>query len=148
MTLTNAYTIEIKNRLSELTHVTDRLMTICEEQNMNAGTSFHLQLACDELITNTISYGYEDEDERTIRISVTFSGEEVALVIEDDGRPFDPFGSRGTPDLTLDVEEREIGGLGIHLVTRIMEQVAYERAGRYNITRLTTKRNKNSEGTP
>lgn len=146
-TLTNEYTIEIANRLSELALLTDRLTAICEEQGLGARASFHLQLVCDELVTNTISYGYDNDDERTIRISATFTPDEVALVIQDDGRPFNPFQNRDSPDLTLGVEEREIGGLGIHFVKRVMERVAYERSGRYNVISMTMNRNKSSEGT-
>jgi anti-sigma regulatory factor (Ser/Thr protein kinase) len=146
-TLTNEYTIELANRLSELAHLTDRITAIGEEQGIGARASFHLQLVCDELVTNTISYGYDSDDERTIRISVTFTPDEVALVIKDDGRPFNPFQNRDSPDLTLGVEEREIGGLGIHFVKRVMERVAYERSGRYNVISMTMKRNKSSEGT-
>lgn len=145
MTLLNEYRLEIANRLPELARVSDWLDDLCGEQGVQARTVFHLQLVCDELITNTISYGYEDEADHPILVTVKVGEKEIELSITDDGDPFDPF-QQETPDLMLAADERPVGGLGIHFVKRVMDEVAYERLEGYNRVRMLTKREKQAEG--
>jgi len=83
-------------------------------------------MACDELLNNVISYGYEEEAEHEIGITMTMIPDRVTIVITDDGRPFNPF-NKLAPDTTSSLEDREIGGLGIHLVRNLMSKVAYRR---------------------
>jgi anti-sigma regulatory factor (Ser/Thr protein kinase) len=59
----------------------------------------------------------------------------LTVTLTDDGPPFDPFG-RAAPDTTLSVEERPIGGLGLHLVRELMDKVSYERRDGYNVVVL------------
>jgi anti-sigma regulatory factor (Ser/Thr protein kinase) len=98
----------------------------------------------DELLNNTISYGYEDEDEHLIELAIVLSGGRLYATISDDGRPFNPFDS-GAPDTDLSVEDRPIGGLGVHLVRNVMDRVSYERRGANNVVLLEMQLESNKE---
>jgi anti-sigma regulatory factor (Ser/Thr protein kinase) len=92
----------------------------------------------DELLGNIINYAYTDEQEHTIEVRVEFFGDRLTVTIEDDGIPFNPL-EKDTPDTELPLEERKIGGLGIHLVRNMMDKVSYQR--RITKNRLTLVKN-------
>jgi len=132
------YTFELKSKLSEL----DRLCLNCEEIGQSIGVSdksvFELNLALDELFTNIISYGFQDNHEHIIKIRITVEGDQLQMRIEDDGVPFNPLESK-TPDFQCGIEECKIGGLGIHLIKKLMDDVQYQRVADKNILVLRRK---------
>ena len=79
-------------------------------------------LASDELVTNTITYGGPD---LRIEVAVLLQDGRLSMTIEDNGKPFDPF-SAPAPDLTASLEDRAIGGLGVHIVSSLMDNVFYK----------------------
>ena len=81
------------------------------------------------------TYAYSDEDEHNIEIKVELSGDRLTVSITDDGIPFNPFGVE-TPDTKLSLEERKTGGLGIHLVRKVMDKVSYQRRIDKNVITL------------
>ena len=94
-----------------------------------------LNVSLDELLANTVSHGRTGSDPCSITVEVELDQEHVSATITDDGPPFDPF-AMDAPDTTLSVEERPIGGLGIHLVEQLMDRVSYERREGHNIVVL------------
>ena len=132
------YTFELKNKLSEL----DRLCLNCEEVGQSIGVSdksiFEMNLALDELFTNIISYGFQDNHEHIIKVRITIEGDQLQMRIEDDGVPFNPLESK-TPDFQCGVEECKIGGLGIHLIKKLMDDIQYQRVADKNILFLRHK---------
>lgn len=89
-----------------------------------------LLLCCEELLTNTITYGFGEDrpsGTREIRLSVTAGPGSVTLELADNAAPFNPL-LRPDPDLTLDLEQRPVGGLGVYFVKRIMDELHYEPA--------------------
>jgi anti-sigma regulatory factor (Ser/Thr protein kinase) len=100
-------------------------------------------MALDELLSNVISYGYQDSGEHKIRIKFSFESNILTIIIQDDGQPFDPTQIE-TPDLESSVEDRKIGGLGIHIVRNMMDEFSYERIDNKNVITLkkTDKPNK------
>ena len=89
---------------------------------------FGFQLALDEILTNVISYGFE-EDARDPVITVTLhlSDTAVGAVIQDNGRPFNPLEDAAEPDVNLPASGRPVGGLGIHLTKAFVHSLTYER---------------------
>ena len=85
----------------------------------------------EELVTNTIKYGYSDDDVHYIRVVVRI-GPPATMVIEDDGQPFNPLLDAPAPDLDAVTEERPIGGLGLHMVKTMAKSLAYRREGEIN----------------
>ena len=98
---------------------------------------FEINLALDELFTNIISYGYRDDKDHLIEITITPQNNTLELCIEDDGVPFN-LQDVDDPDLPCDIETCKIGGLGIHLIKNLMDEVCYVR--KKNKNRLTLKK--------
>lgn len=113
----------------------DRLEAFTETAALSPRTAHRLTLVCEELATNVAMHGSVGPDGATyIEITVDRFPDHVAVMVEDDGRPFDPL-SQAAPDISLDLDEREIGGLGIHLVRKLVRSIAYERrAGRNRLS--------------
>ncbi|SFM02256.1 serine/threonine-protein kinase RsbW [Paenibacillus sp. 1_12] len=127
--------IELTNDLQELTRLGIWLTAWAEQQSVDSRTLFQLNLVCDELVTNTILYGCNSESAHTIKISLWVDPEHIELTITDDGRAFDPL-SLPSPDVQEALEERQIGGLGIHFVRTSMDEAIYERVGALNTIRM------------
>ena len=92
----------------------------------------------DELLTNTISYGYEDSGEHRIDLMIRLDGDVLAVQISDDGIEFAP-DSADDPDTNASIEDRPIGGLGIFLTRQMMDSFEYRRDEGLNIVTLTKK---------
>jgi len=75
------------------------------------------------VVSNILDYGGDDP---RVEIAVTVGGGRVAVEIVDNGAAFNPM-AQATPDTNLSVEDRAIGGLGIHLVRKLMDAVGYDR---------------------
>ena len=94
-----------------------------------------VNVVLDELLTNTISYGFAGRERGEVTIAVELRTDRLSVTLTDDGKPFDPFGM-AAPDTAPSVEERRIGGLGIHLVRRMMDEVSYHRRADRNVVIL------------
>ena len=85
--------------------------------------AFSVNLCLDELITNTILHGLQGAQNRLIRVCMNISAQLLEIFIKDDAPHFDPFLQAPIPDLDLDLDERQVGGLGVHLVKTLMDDV-------------------------
>ncbi len=128
--------ISIVNRLDELSLITEQFDTFCEDYNIPAHCNQKVNLSVDDLVNNIISYGYEDELEHQIELRFTLYEKALMIVIEDDAMPFNPF-EGDSADISLSIEEREIGGLGIHLIKKLMSSYDYQRKANKNVVVLT-----------
>jgi sigma-B regulation protein RsbU (phosphoserine phosphatase) len=93
-------------------------------------------LAVEEIFVNIAHYAYEEGARGAIELRCAVCPESVFLEFEDSGAPFDPL-SRKDPDVTARLEEREIGGLGIFIVKKIMDSVEYCREEGRNLLRMS-----------
>ena len=94
-----------------------------------------VNVALDELLTNARSHGQTGRDPCSVTAEVELDHERLTVTLTDDGTPFDPF-EQDAPDTTLSVEDRPIGGLGIHLVGQLMDKVSYQRREGHNVVVL------------
>lgn len=127
--------IKIRNDLSEIRRLAKWAGLFCEEHNIGH-TENRLTLVLEELLTNVISYGYDDDDTHEIHISLKIGDGLLTSVFDDDGRPFDPYEAQ-KPIMDGPLEDRSVGGLGIHLILTIMDTVDYERVDGRNRTTMT-----------
>ena len=127
--------IKIKNDLKEIAIAIEWFEAFGLENKMAFVIIQKFNIAFDELLNNIISYSYNDEDEHFIDIDIELKDERLIITISDDGIPFNPF-IIGPPDTTLSVEERYIGGLGIHIVKNLMDEYEYKRHVNNNIITL------------
>src|SRR5262245_49078490 len=130
--------IKLKNKVSELDGLSQTLREFGQRHGLASKVIHDLNLAMEEILTNIISYGYTDNREHEVKVRLSAQLGEVSVEIEDDGQPFNPL-EAPEPDITKPLEERKIGGLGIHLVRNVMDGLEYKRQGERNL--LTIKKN-------
>ncbi len=130
--------LSLVNDLRAIAGAADKIGAFCAEHGLAEEISFEVNLAVDELLTNTISYGYDDDEEYRIDLSLRLEGGTLIVEIADDGRPFDPL-QAPEPDLGASLEERTVGGLGIYLVRKTKDSVAYRREDGRNVVTLTKR---------
>ncbi|MCP4285814.1 MAG: ATP-binding protein [Gammaproteobacteria bacterium] len=127
--------IQLKSQLSELTQLTEVVKAFGEENGLAMKEIFNLNLVLDELVTNIIQYGYEGADGNVIRIRLWLEGSWIRVELTDDARPFNPL-TACPANLDTSLQERAVGGLGIHMVRELMNEVNYRRVGDRNILSL------------
>ena len=124
-------TLRLHNSLLELDRIGDAVEDFGQAHGLSPKLRYQIRLVLDELLTNSITYGYPDGGDHDIRVSMRLDGSRLRFELEDDARPFDPLSAK-VPDLDSSADRRQIGGLGIHLVRTIMDRVAYQRVGGTN----------------
>lgn len=131
-------TLNIHNNIAEISQLAPFLDEVAEAYGIAPDVSFKLNLALDEALANSISYAYPEGTEGNITLEAGMDGDELLFHLIDQGTPFDPT-KEGDVDITLSVEERPIGGLGIFLIKQMMDSVTYKRVDNKNILELRKK---------
>ena len=116
--------LNVKASVESLQHVTDSIETFLRRKGFKDETVFDVRLAADEAITNVIQQGYEGR-EGMIHIRCEASTKEIVLVVEDSAKPFN-LSSVEEPRFSDSLEKRQIGGLGVYLIKKKMDQVTHE----------------------
>ena len=129
---------EIENKIEALSVLAGEIEDLAEKWELPMQLTMSLNLVLEEAVSNVIFYAFNDHQKHLIQISLALENKILTVEIVDDGIPFDPL-SQKLPDITLPVEERPIGGLGILLILKIMDQVSYSRQNNQN--RLTLVKN-------
>jgi anti-sigma regulatory factor (Ser/Thr protein kinase) len=104
-------------------------------QRLPSGVVNSLNVVLDEAVSNAINHGYDAGVRGEIAVRLWRMPDHVEVEVEDDGRPFDPL-QAPPPDLSLPLERRPIGGLGIHLMKNLMDEVSYARQGDRNVLKM------------
>lgn len=120
------------NKIEAMSSVMEAVSSKLEEHGASQSAIFACTLALEELVTNIIKYGYDDADEHQIDVQLSINGGGFELTIVDDGHEFDPF-QAPEPDINAPLEERGIGGLGIHFVRNLLDRYQYVRQDNRNI---------------
>ena len=110
-----------------------------EQEDWEPALTFKVKLAIEELGINVVNHGRVDKTPE-IEIVVNSSPEKLSITMKDDGRPFDPLHDAPEPDLTSALEDRPIGGLGIHFVRERMDEMSYRHEDGKNCLALTLNR--------
>ena len=138
MTITS--TITLPGKLDSLYAFMDFVTSCAREQEITSERISEIELALEEVLVNIIKHAYKECGiDGEIEITCTID-DDRSLVIEiaDSGTPFDIFSS-SEPDLSLDINERQIGGLGIFFVKKLMDEVRYRREDDQNKLTLVVK---------
>ena len=128
----------LHNDIQQIPQLADFVETIAFEKKIDQGTAMSLNLALEEAVTNVIQYAYPEGSDGLVDIEAIIREDQLDFIITDSGRAFDPT-AKPEVDITAGVEERPIGGLGIHLVKHIMDSVTYKRVDRKNILTMIKK---------
>lgn len=132
--------IRVANDLKELAVIAEQVDAFCGQREISPAVAYQVNLSLDELLTNTINYGYEDGVRHEIRIDLSIDGDRLVIRIEDDARQFDLTDSDpNKADTDSDLDERMPGGLGIFIVHQMMDTVSYRRENNKNVVLLGKK---------
>ncbi len=124
--------LTVKNNLTEIERLADWVLDFGRDQDLQDDLVWELRLVLEELVTNIISYGYADTAEHTIAVSMTARSADIIVRIQDDAGPFNLL-EHPLPDLDIPYEDREIGGMGIHMIRKIMDEISYTRKENGNL---------------
>lgn len=125
-------TLHITNELNQLLLLDSFLVEAANDYQFDGRLLMDIKLALEETVTNIILYAYPGEKGKEISICLTYGDGQLKIILIDSGIAFNPI-EKPEPDLTLPLEERPIGGLGIYLVKQLMTEIKYSRSGDKNI---------------
>ena len=138
--MTNGFRMTIGADRSGIARVNAAFASFADLHALPAPVRRSLQIALDELLSNTIDHGFAGQGEGKAIIEAEAGPNQVILRLTDDGPPFDPFGVAPLPpDASLPLAERRSGGHGIHLVRELMDEVSYQRRAGRNVVVLTKR---------
>ena len=125
--------ITVKAQIDSIPAVTDFVVDLLEKNQCNMRAQMQLCVAIDELFSNIAYYAYPDRaGEATLIAAFDATERMFSLTFIDSGIPYNPL-EKADPDVTLSAEEREIGGLGIMMVRKTMDDMTYEYRDGQNI---------------
>lgn len=127
--------ITIKSEINNVSVVTQMVEEYLEEHDVSPKVIVQFNIAIDELFSNICYYAYKEPGDVTVAVDITDEPRAVELVFCDGGIPYNPL-EKEDPDVTLSAEERQIGGLGIFMVKKSMDQMIYSYEDGKNILRL------------
>ena len=128
----------IGNTIAEMVKVIEFVEKFGAAHGIPQAAINDLNVCLDELLNNTISYGYDDQAPHSIAVDLTLAAGLLTADIKDDGKPFDPRKSTPKPSRGT-IQSRAVGGLGLHFVKTLMDEVRYMRMGRNNVVRLVKR---------
>jgi serine/threonine-protein kinase RsbW len=125
-------TIHIAADVREIERLNRLVRQFGELHDVPSRTLYSVNLALDELVTNVILYGYEEASGKEVVVKLISSTTDLVASVSDEGKAFNPL-DVAAPDLNAPLEDRQLGGLGIHLVRSLMDKVSYEREDTKNV---------------
>ena len=141
VTMTNKVLLQefsLPTRLSEIERLADAVSAALPDR---PDLAFSANLCLEELITNIITHGLHGAPDRIIQVRMSMSDEWLEIILKDDAPPFDPFKEVPEPDFDIALEDRPIGGLGVHLVKTLMDDARahYDGSGNLIVMLKTTR---------
>lgn len=127
----DSLSIAVPNELPAVSRTTEQVEAFCSGRGIADTVARKFSLALDETLTNAVSYAFPEGGRHSIAVRIDHRAGYLTATVSDDGAPFDPL-SQPAPDIHAPIEQRKIGGLGIHLVRTLMETVEYRRRGDRN----------------
>src|SRR5215207_7482031 len=122
-----------------LDEIRDFVAEIARQGGFNDKEVYSLQLAADEAASNIIEHAYEGVSNASLDISCDMQGDAIVIIMRDEGLSFDPSQVK-QPNLKAKLSERQIGGLGVYLMRKLMDDVRYESAGKSNTLTMIKRR--------
>jgi serine/threonine-protein kinase RsbW len=125
----------LNSSLAEVERLGREFGHFADVNQLSKAVRFAVNLALEELVTNVINHGYKGLADQRIAVEVIIGPDEVTARVEDWGPPFDPL-QAPSPDTAAPLDEREVGGLGIHLSKQMLDGLTYSRSGDKNCVDL------------
>ena len=132
--------LTLPNDIETIPQLNEFIDGFCEQRDIDNDITMSLNLAIEEAVVNVMNYAYPEGTVGYVDIEAEADDDFVTFVISDTGKPFDPT-QKDEVNTELSAEDRPIGGLGIHLVRRMMDEISYRYADHRNILTLRKKIN-------
>ena len=116
----------------EMLNVAKDLEEFCDSEALPQDIAFALNLCVDEMFTNVASYAYDGDKDGKVELEVLIQDGFLKTYIRESGKPFNPLCEAKAPDLDAPLQERDIGGLGVYLLKKNMDELSYKRIGETN----------------
>ena len=126
--------LTISNQLAELRRMGFALAEFLDDEGVSKSTAHRVKLVVEELVVNVIQHAFDDGTPHAILLDVRTDPRGVAVVVEDDGKPFDPTVAHFPPLKDL-LESGKSGGLGVAIIRKVTRELSYERADDKNRVR-------------
>jgi anti-sigma regulatory factor (Ser/Thr protein kinase) len=123
---------------SEIRQLHDKLDALAGESGIAPESLHKVQLAIEEYLTNVFKYAFDKQENNQVKVRWQLEKGDLVVEFEDEGRPFNLL-EFPAPDLTVPLDQRPIGGLGIHMIRRSMDRVEYNRSGGKNIVVMSKR---------
>ena len=121
----------LRNQRSEISRMLEILEAFCQSNAISEDDLFNVRLVLDEAVINVIVHGYEDPAEHEVNVSLALDHDLLTIHIDDDGIAYNPLDAE-PPRFDLPIEERRIGGLGVHIMKTLARSVEYHRTDNRN----------------
>jgi serine/threonine-protein kinase RsbW len=118
--------VELANDLSEIHRLADEVNAFCDKHSLDSRAAMHLNLVLEEIFTNVVTYAYDNDGDHVVHIRLEAAPEGIEGEVIDGGRPFNPL-KVPPPDVESHLEDRRLGGLGVHFLRTLMTDLSYER---------------------
>lgn len=132
------FRMSIRAELGEVAKVNSAVAEFVAAQGVPASVRRSLHVVLDELLANSAMHGLAGREDGTVTVEAAVAAGRLTVTIRDNGTAFDPF-ARAAPDTTLSVKDRPIGGLGIHLVQQLVDEVSYRRDDTWNVVGIVKR---------
>ena len=123
----------IKSNFNELQGLTKTILDFCESYAYDAEFIGDIRLVFEEIIVNIIKHGYDDLPDGPINLAIDMESEQWTMTVEDEGNPFNPLDFQPM-NVEKSFDEKDIGGLGVHMIREMVELIEYKRI--YNKNRV------------
>lgn len=134
----SALEVVVGNSIADVDRFAGTLETFAAEHGLSDRVCMALSLALHEHLTNVVNYAFTDREPHGIRVRLEVSAGQVVAEVRDEGRAYNPL-ERPEVDTTVSIDDRPIGGLGVHFIRRLMDEVDYRRDGETNVLRMVRR---------
>ncbi len=130
------YKLTLTNKVGELDRIKSVVDELCENWDIPLKTGLGINLALEEAFTNIVNYAFTDHEDHSIEIVFTKKTGKLLMTLIDEGIKYDPTQNED-PKTDLPVQDRQVGGLGVFLIRKLMDKVEYKRESDKNYLTLT-----------
>lgn len=128
--MTERFSLTVDSRLERLSQIGDFVERVAHDFGLDDKQTYDVQMAIDEACSNVIQHAYGGKPNGSIDIAIEKRGKEVIVTIRDQGKPFDPK-SVARPKTNVPLSERNIGGLGLFFMYKLMDRVEFDFSSRH-----------------
>jgi anti-sigma regulatory factor (Ser/Thr protein kinase) len=130
--MTDQLELTLLNEQTEIARAQDEFEKFAARHSFAKRVLHDVQLALEEHLANIVNHAYPDDLEHRIQVRFVLTPPELRIEIEDDGRAFNPL-EHPSPDLSVPLDQRPVGGLGIHMMRKSLDELKYRREHERNV---------------